>query len=137
SQEYFTHMLQNNEFLEYAKVYGNFYGTNKNTIQAFLKAGHDIILEIDWQGAKQIKMTMPSANLIYIMPPNFKELEQRLRGRNTDSEEIIQERLSLVSEDISHSHEFNHIIINDNFKTAVDELYTIICNSRSKSTTSQ
>ena len=130
SQATFAHMLQKDEFLEHANVYGNYYGTNKNSIQNFLDAGDDIILEIDWQGAQQVRNSMPSAILIYIMPPNINELGKRLRGRNTDSEDVIQKRLSLVNDDISHSHEFDYIVTNDNFKTALNELYSIICNSR-------
>lgn len=122
----FEEMLAKQEFLEYAKVYDNYYGTNHATIQNFLNKGKDIILEIDWQGAKQIKKLLPEAILIYILPPNLKELEKRLKNRNTDNEATIKKRLDLAAHDISYANEFDFIVINDNFSQAVDDLYSII-----------
>jgi guanylate kinase len=130
TKDKFDQMVKNKEFLEYANVYGNYYGTDINTINKFMANGDDIILEIDWQGAEQTKSIFNSAILIYIMPPSLEELERRLRSRNTDSEETIAKRLSLAKEDMSHAHKFNHIIINDKFEDALKELYSIIMESR-------
>lgn len=126
----FENMLNNNEFIEYANVYGNYYGTNLNTINNFIHNGHDIILEIDWQGAEQIKSIMPNAIMIYIKPPSLDELNNRLRLRNTDSDEVIKKRLALAEEDLSHAHKFEHIIVNDKFDNTLQKLYEIILNHR-------
>ena len=128
----FNIMLNNNEFLEHALVYGNYYGTNKNKINELISNGYDIILEIDWQGAKQIKQQNPAAILIFILPPSLDELEKRLRKRNTDSESVIKNRLSLAAEDIAHAKDFDVIIVNDNFDKTIDELYSIILVHRIK-----
>lgn len=122
----FEQMLANNEFLEYALVYDHYYGTNINTINQLLATGKDIILEIDWQGAKQIKQLMPEAVLIYILPPSLAELEKRLTTRATDSQDIIKYRMSLAVEDMSHAPDFDYVIINDNFNVAAQDLYSII-----------
>ena len=122
----FEAMVENNEFLEYAKVYDNYYGTNINTIKQFLATGKDILLEIDWQGARQIHQLFKDSILIFIVPPSLATLEQRLRARNTDSNEIIEKRLALAVDDISHAPEFDYIIINDNFDAALRDLCSII-----------
>jgi guanylate kinase len=126
NQAEFENMLNLGEFLEHAEVFGNYYGTNKNTINKLNQNGYDIILEIDWQGAYQIKQQIPSAILIFILPPSITELEKRLRTRNTDSEEVIKERLALAQSDITHAKDFDVTIINDNFDKTVGELYSII-----------
>lgn len=126
SKDDFDKMLNNKEFIEYANVYGNYYGTNIHTINQFIANGDDIILEIDYQGAEQIKNVFNQAILIYIMPPNLEELENRLRSRNTDSEEVILKRLQLAENDMSHAHKFDHIVINDKFEDALTQLYSII-----------
>ncbi len=128
----FQKMVENNDFLEYAEVYGNFYGTNINTIKEFLATGKDIILEIDWQGARQIRKLFNDAVLIFIAPPSLEILEQRLRDRKTDSLEVIEKRLSMAMEDISHVAEFDYIIINDDFNTALQDLCSIIRAARNK-----
>lgn len=128
----FKEMLANGEFLEYANVYGNYYGTNINTIKNFLNSGRDIILEIDYQGAMQIRHIFPNAKLIFITPPSLAELENRLRARNTDDEDTIQKRINSATEDMMHQDKFDHIIINNNFNTALDELYSIIMANREK-----
>lgn len=122
----FEQMLANNEFLEYALVYDHYYGTNINTINQLLATGKDIILEIDWQGAKQIKQLMPDTVLIYILPPSIAELEKRLTTRATDSHDTIKYRMSLAVEDMSHAPDFDYVIINDNFNIAAQDLYSII-----------
>lgn len=128
----FKRMIENNEFLEYAQVYDNFYGTNINTIKQFLATGKDIILEIDWQGARQISKLFNDAVLIFILPPSFEILAKRLHARNTDSQAVIEKRLSLAYEDISHAPEFDYIIINDDFNSALQDLCSIIRAGRNK-----
>lgn len=128
----FKNMIEKNEFLEYAEVYGNLYGTNITTIKDFLATGKDILLEIDWQGAKQIRKLFNDAVLIFIAPPSLEILEKRLRDRKTDSQEVIEKRLSSAREDMSHAAEFDYIIINDDFDTALQDLCSIIRAGRNK-----
>ena len=128
----FNDMLKQQQFIEYAKVYDNYYGTHINTIKTLKQSGFDIILEIDYQGAMQIKDIFHEAILIYILPPSLQELERRLLLRNTDSQEIINSRLNMAREDISHACEFDYAVINDNFNTAVHHLYSIILVQRLK-----
>lgn len=128
----FKAMIEANEFLEYAQVYDNYYGTNINTIKKFLATGKDIILEIDWQGAQQIRKMFNDAVLIFILPPSLEVLAQRLSARNTDSQEVIEKRLSLAMSDISHAPEFDYLIVNDNFETALQDLCSIIRTPRNK-----
>ncbi len=132
SIEKFEEMIDNNEFLEYAKVYNNYYGTNINTIKQFQSNGKDIILEIDWQGARQIRKIFSDAILIFILPPSLEVLKQRLISRNTDSKEVIRTRLAAAEEDISHAEEFDYIIINDDFDSALLDLCSIIRAQRNK-----
>ncbi len=128
----FEEMLTQNKFLEHARVYDNFYGTHIDSIRKIQANGHDVILEIDNQGASQVKQIFVNAILIYILPPSIDELKKRLFSRNTDSNETIQKRLSEAQKDISHAKEFDYIVINDNFATALDDLYSIIRVSRMK-----
>jgi len=128
----FKQMIDNNEFLEYARVYDNYYGTNITTIKNFLANGKDIILEIDWQGARQIRQMFHDAVLIFVLPPSLEILSQRLHDRKTDSQEIIDKRLGLAREDISHAPEFDYIVINDDFDTALQDLCSIIRAGRNK-----
>lgn len=128
----FKNMIEKNEFLEYAEVYGNLYGTNITTIKDFLATGKDILLEIDWQGARQIRKLFNDAVLIFIAPPSLEILEKRLRDRKTDSQEVIEKRLSSAREDMSHAAEFDYIIINDDFDTALQDLCSIIRAGRNK-----
>lgn len=128
----FKNMIEKNEFLEYAEVYGNLYGTNITTIKDFLATGKDILLEIDWQGARQIRKLFNDAVLIFIAPPSLEVLEKRLRDRKTDSQEVIEKRLSLAREDMAHAAEFDYIIINDDFDTALQDLCSIIRAGRNK-----
>ncbi len=130
----FKAMIEANEFLEYAQVYDNYYGTNINTIKNFLATGKDIILEIDWQGAQQIRKMFNDAVLIFILPPSLEVLAQRLSARNTDSQEVIEKRLGLAMSDIGHAPEFDYLIVNDNFETALQDLCSIIRAPRNKTT---
>jgi guanylate kinase len=132
SKTEFEQMLNDNEFLEYAMVYDNYYGTNINTIKRFLANGKDIILEIDWQGAQQIRKLFSDATLIFILPPSLEILAERLNKRNTDSPEVIAKRLDLALTEIAHAKEFDYIIINDNFDNALNDLSSIIRTPRNK-----
>lgn len=128
----FEQMLKKNEFLEHANVYDNYYGTHKNTIEKLLNAGHDIILEIDYQGAMQIRKLLKDAVLIFIFPPNIAQLRYRLQQRNTDSKEVIERRLASALEEISYARYFDFAVINDDFNQALSELYSIITVHRLK-----
>lgn len=121
----FKTQIEAGNFLEHAEVFGNFYGTSKNTVQDQLHAGKDVILEIDWQGAQQVRELMPDAQSIFILPPSREELERRLRGRGTDSEEIIAGRMAEATSEMSHYNEFDYIVINNHFDTALKELHSI------------
>lgn len=124
--EKFEKMIENNEFIEHAKVYDNYYGTNINKINEFIANGKDIILEIDWQGALQIKNIFKDSVLIFIMPPSLDALAERLYKRNTDSSDVIQKRLSMALEEIGHAPKFDYMIINDNFEEALLDLRSIM-----------
>ena len=128
----FQTMIANSDFLEYAHVYENYYGTNINTIKQFLATGKDIILEIDWQGAQQIRKLFHEAVLIFILPPSLPILAERLKKRNTDSANVIEKRLSVAMDDISHAPDFDYLIINDSFDVALQDLCSIIRAPRNK-----
>lgn len=131
-RDQFQAMINNNAFLEQAEVFGNFYGTSTQWVQDTLKQGEDVILEIDWQGAKQVRKLMPKAVSIFILPPSQAALRERLQGRGQDSEEVIQQRLAGSKEEISHYVEFDYIVINDDFDVALSELSGIIFSNRLK-----
>jgi guanylate kinase len=120
-------------FLEHAEVHGNLYGTSRNTVDTLLTQGRDVLLEIDWQGARQIRKSKPDCVSVFILPPSRPELERRLRGRGSDSAEVIARRLHNSREEISHAHEFDYIIVNDNFDTALDDLQAIVRSVRLRS----
>jgi len=125
SRKRFEMMLADGEFLEHAAVYGNFYGTSKGSISRDLNAGHDVLLEIDWQGAAQVKQHFPEAVSVFILPPSFSALRTRLKGRGQDSEEVIERRLAAAAHDVAHADEFDYIIVNDDFDHALEELIAI------------
>lgn len=122
----FLARLEKGEFLEYAEVYGNYYGTSAPWIRQQISQGHDILLEIDWQGARQVRKVFPEAISIFILPPSLAVLESRLRGRATDSEEVIQRRLAAVRTEIEHIDEFEYVVINDDIETAKRDLISIV-----------
>jgi guanylate kinase len=126
SREMFLEMAKDGDFLESAEVYGNFYGTSQPWIEKELAAGHDILLEIDWQGAAQVRKLMPQAISIFILPPSLSALETRLKGRGQDSAEVIARRLQAAQEDISHVAEFDYVIINDKLDEALRQLDAIV-----------
>ena len=121
----FEKLKADGELLESAQVFDNFYGTGRSQVEAYLADGHDVILEIDWQGARQVRESMPECVSIFILPPSRAELERRLRGRQTDSGEVIDRRLRDALSDMSHWEEFDYCIINDNLDQAVGELESV------------
>jgi guanylate kinase len=126
SRDKFLQMAQNGDFLESAEVYGNLYGTSQPWIENELASGHDILLEIDWQGAAQVRKLMPHAISIFILPPSLSALESRLKGRGQDSDEVIVRRLQAAQEDISHVAEFDYVIINDKLDEALRQLDAVV-----------
>jgi guanylate kinase len=122
----FEAMLAGGEFLEHARVFGNLYGTSRAQVEAILATGRNVLLEIDWQGAQQIRRNAPHCCTIFIMPPSAGELERRLRNRATDSEEVIRQRLSQALDDMAHWHEFDYVVINADQQQAGADLYAII-----------
>ncbi|GLQ90532.1 guanylate kinase [Dyella flagellata] len=113
-------------FLEHAEVHGNFYGTSRTTVQELLGQGRDVLLEIDWQGAALVRKAKPDVVSVFILPPSRAELERRLRGRGSDSDEVIERRLRNSRGEIAHAHEFDYIIVNDRFEDALDGLQAIV-----------
>ncbi|MBM4181985.1 MAG: guanylate kinase [Betaproteobacteria bacterium] len=124
-REEFQERLGRGEFLESAEVYGNYYGTSQPWIEAEMALGRDILLEIDWQGAAQVRRLMPKACGVFILPPSLPELRRRLEGRGTDSAEVIARRLAAAREDISHALAFDYLVVNDRFEDALADLLSI------------
>jgi guanylate kinase len=122
----FLAMLERSEFLESAEVHGNRYGTSQAVIREALARGQDLVLEIDWQGAQQVRRLYPGCVGIFILPPSVAELERRMRLRGQDSEEVIRRRMSSAEEEISHAPEFNYAIINKDFDEAKRDIQAII-----------
>ena len=122
----FEAMVAAGEFLEHALVFDNYYGTPRRQVEESLASGQDLILEIDWQGAAQVRRSLPECISVFILPPSRDELERRLRGRGTDSEEVIQRRLRDAASDMTHWREFDHVVVNDVFDLALDELQSIV-----------
>jgi guanylate kinase len=120
-------------FLEHAEVHGNLYGTSGTTVQELLAQGRDVLLEIDWQGAQQIRRSKPDCVSVFILPPSRAELERRLRGRGSDSAAVIEQRLRNSREEIGHAHEFDFILINDVFDEALADLQSIVRAVRQRS----
>jgi guanylate kinase len=120
-------------FLEHAEVHGNFYGTSRKTVQDLLQQGRDVLLEIDWQGAAQVRKAKQDVVSVFILPPSRVELERRLRGRGSDSEEVIERRLRNSRGEIAHAHEFDYILVNDRFEDALDNLQAIVRAVRQRS----
>jgi guanylate kinase len=132
SQDRFREMIANREFLEHAQVFDNCYGTGVRTVQEALSNGEQLLLEIDWQGARQVRSRIPEAVSIFILPPSRAALEQRLKGRSTDSDEVIQRRLRDAAEDLDHWREFDYVVINDQFEQALEDLQAIVENRGSR-----
>jgi guanylate kinase len=122
----FERMVAAGEFLEHARVFDNCYGTSRAQVEQLLQQGQDVLLEIDWQGAQQIRRALPECRSIFVLPPSLGALEQRLRGRGTDSDEVIARRLRDSIADLSHWNEFDYIVINDDFTRATEDLQAIV-----------
>ena len=123
-------LLNRGDFLESAEVYGNHYGTSQRWIETQLALGLDILLEIDWQGAAQVRKLMPQAISIFVMPPSINTLKARLTGRGQDSDAVIAKRVAAAREDMAHFSEFDYVIINDDFAVAAADLQAIVKASR-------
>lgn len=117
-------------FLEHAEVFGNYYGTSQQAVDELLSQGYDVILEIDWQGASQVRRLRPETVSVFILPPSREVLEQRLRGRGQDSEAVIARRLAAAREEISHYGESDYLIVNEDFERALSELETVVRSQR-------
>ncbi len=126
SPETFEQMVDEGAFLEHAEVFGHRYGTSRDHVDSLLARGHTVVLEIDWQGARQIRAAVPGATSVFILPPSMDALEQRLRGRATDSSETIALRLREAVGDVAHWDEFDYALINDDLARAADELAAIV-----------
>ncbi len=122
----FESMVDQGAFLEHALVFGNYYGTSREAVEQQLQQGHDVLLEIDWQGAQQVKKAMPECMTVFILPPSQTELEKRLRGRQTDDDAEIARRLKQSVADMSHWREFDYVVVNDDFQQALEDLMAIV-----------
>jgi guanylate kinase len=130
SVEEFTRLIGQGAFLEHAQVFDNFYGTGRAQVEALRDAGYDVILEIDWQGAQQVRAAMPDCKSVFILPPSRQALETRLRNRQTDSEEVIARRLRDAVADMSHYRDFDFVVVNDDFEAAVGQLLAMLRGGR-------
>ncbi len=122
----FERMRDRGEFLEYAEVFGQYYGTSRQAVEALLDQGRDVILDIDWQGARSIKGQLPATRSIFILPPSRAALEKRLQSRGQDSAETIQQRMQAAVSEMRHYDEFDYVVINDDFQAALADLEAII-----------
>jgi guanylate kinase len=128
SLERFTEMVAHDEFLEHAQVFDNCYGTGLRAVEEALANGEQLLLEIDWQGARQVRARLPEACSIFILPPSRSALEQRLKARSTDSEAVIQRRLQDAAQDLTHWNEFDYVVVNDRFEQALEDLQSVVAN---------
>jgi guanylate kinase len=126
----FDRMVAAEEFVEYARVFGNGYGTAAATLRSALEAGADLLLEIDWQGARQVRERLREAISVFIAPPSLAALEQRLRARGKDSDAVIATRMAQAQEELSHHSEYDYLVFNDDFDTALGELRAIVTAER-------
>lgn len=126
----FRALRDKGEFLEWAEVHNNYYGTSKNWLEAQIRDGKDLLLEIDWQGAQQVRRLFPKAVGVFILPPSVEELERRLRDRGTDSEEVIARRVLAARGEMRHVAEFDYVIINEDLPTALEDLVAVVKASR-------
>ena len=126
SQPEFISMVGDEVFLEHAEVYGNFYGTSRLAVEQMLEKGINVLLDIDWQGARKVRKLMPDALSISILPPSVEELERRLRSRGSDAENVIQSRMTQAQDEMAHCREADFIVVNDDFNQALDDLSLIL-----------
>lgn len=125
SADDFQSMVAAGDFFEHARVHGDWKGTARQSVEPQLAAGHDVLLEIDWQGARQVRLQVPDAVSVFILPPSREALEQRMRARGQDSEAVIAQRLAAAHEELSHYDEFDYLIVNEHFDRAVDEMCSV------------
>ena len=128
----FQRQIDRGAFFEWAQVFGNFYGTSRETIERCLEQGIDVFLDIDWQGARQVRDQLPEARSIFILPPSLPILEQRLRGRGQDSDDVIRGRMAEAVAEMSHYAEYDYLIVNDDFATSLQQLASIIQAERAR-----
>ena len=130
SEAEYQQMVNNGDFMEHARVFDHYYGTNRNSVALQLEQGRDVILEIDWQGARQVREVFPDCCLIFIIPPSLEILRKRLTSRRQDSAAVIHRRMRDAQAEISHWAEFDYLVVNDNFDAALEELLAIINDHR-------
>ena len=126
SETEFLELIDNDAFLEHARVFDNRYGTGREAVEEQLAAGYDILLDIDWQGARQVRQSFPACRGIFILPPSMKELRRRLTDRGQDGPAVIERRMRDAQAEISHWNEFDHVVINDEFDLALEDLHAIV-----------
>ncbi len=130
STQRFKAMRDNDELLEWAQVHDNYYGTPRAPLAKALELGRDVLLEIDWQGAQQVRRLLPGVTGVFILPPSLDALESRLQARGKDSEEVIAKRMAVASSEIAHAHEFEYVIINQEFSVALQQLEQLVSSAR-------
>jgi guanylate kinase len=131
-RERFEREISESAFLEYAEVFGNLYGTRAADVRQCLDAGRDVLLEIDWQGARQVRERFPEAIGLFVLPPSIEELERRLRGRGTDSDDVIARRMAQARDELAHFAEYSYLVVNDCFETALAALAAIVTAERQR-----
>lgn len=132
TNEEFEKLIERNAFYEYAHVFDHYYGTSREIVEQWLNEGKDVLLDIDWQGARQIRRQTPDAKGIFIVPPSLEELNRRLVTRATDAPEVIEKRMSKAISEISHYNEYDYIIVNDDFDESLLNMRSIILSNRQK-----
>jgi len=137
SRDEFEAMIARGDFLEHADVFGNYYGTSQVWVRETLATGQDVILEIDWQGAKQVRRLIPECVSVFIVPPSAEVLRQRLVGRGTDAADVVERRLAEAEEECRHAVEFDYLVVNDDFSTALADLLAIVRSRRLQITMQQ
>ncbi len=128
--EIFTKMIDEGDFVEWAKVYDNFYGTSSSCLEDLIVSGLDVLMDVDIQGGRNIKNRFPDSVLIFLLPPSLEELERRLRKRGTDDEPVIQARMEIAADDIKNFEWYDYVIVNDKLEKAIDETQSIIISER-------
>ncbi|WP_410521606.1 guanylate kinase [Candidatus Tisiphia endosymbiont of Nedyus quadrimaculatus] len=132
TKEEFNKLIEQDVFLEYANIYNNYYGTPKKVVEDLLNQGLDVLFDIDWQGTKLIKKTLPNVITIFILPPSPSILQQRIKDRGQDSKESIKLRMKLATQEVYYAKQYDYVVINDDFDTTLETIYSIITAERSK-----
>jgi guanylate kinase len=132
TQEEFNKLIEQDAFLEYANIYNNYYGTPKKVVEDLLSQGLDVLFDIDWQGTKLIKKNLPNVITIFILPPSPSILQQRIKNRGQDSKEAIKLRMKLAAKEVYYAKQYDYVVINDDFDTTLETIYSIITAERSK-----